>query len=59
MMPQYKVRVERHQRWEFEVEAASKDDAESIGDAWACREPAHEDFAYSTTAIHIEENTDD
>lgn len=24
MMPQYKVRVERHQRWEFEVEAASE-----------------------------------
>lgn len=51
-MPRYQVRVERHQRWEFEVEAA----AESIGDERACREPAHEDFAYSTTATLIEEH---
>jgi len=58
-MPKYRVNVYRKQKWTFEVEAADKDSAKVVAEHLSDHEPAHDDWAYDTTAdrIHEEQGT--
>jgi hypothetical protein len=53
----YKVKVLRHQKWEFTIRANSEEEARNMADELTGTHPADDDYAYSTEATLAKNQT--